>query len=271
MSFVLTKELAGMIEQSEINCLESRLTAIKEIASNPMGVEIRKFGNATAFTAKYIPGPSFNRVLGMSGEEVKYINPILSFYQERNIPARFEITPAYASSDLLKSLAEKEFFHCGFHNSLYGSLSNELVSVTESNTSISIREFEKDEFEIFAEIYTKGFGLPSFLKEHVARNNEVLYNNRNWIFYMALFNGEPAGIGVLYESDGIGTLAASTTIPKFRNKGVHSALVLKRLERAKQLKCDLIVGQAGYGSVSQKNMERAGMKIAYTKGVWLST
>ena len=85
---------------------------------------------------------------------------------------------------------------------------------------------------------------------------------------MAIFKGEPAGIGVLFQYDGIGTLAASATVPEFRNKGVHSALISKRLEKARQLNCNLIVGQAAYGSVSQRNMERVSMKIAYTKGVW---
>ena len=37
---------------------------------------------------------------------------------------------------------------------------------------------------------------------------------------------------------------------------------------ANQLGCELIVGQARFGSISQNNMERAGMKIAYTKAIW---
>ena len=130
-----------------------------------MDVEIRKFGNATAFSVKNIPGPSFNKVLGISGDEVEYIGPILDFYQKRDIPARFEITPAHASPDLLKALSEKGYFQCGFHNALCGSLSSDFISSTEPDTSISIREFEQDEFGIFGNVYTKGFNMPPFLKE----------------------------------------------------------------------------------------------------------
>lgn len=233
-----------------------------------MDVEIMKFGNATAFSVKNIPAPSFNKVLGMSGEEMAYIDPILEFYRNRDIPARFYITPAHASPDLLRALSDKGYFQCGFHSALCGSLSNEFISYTEPATSISICEFEQDEFGRFGDIYTKGFNMPSSLKEHVAQNNKVLHHNKNWTFYMASFKGEPAGIGVLFEYDGIGTLAASTTLPDFRNKGVHRALILKRLEKARQLDCHLIVGQAAYGSVSSRNMEKAAMKIAYTKGIW---
>src|SRR5690625_7102760 len=80
---VLTKELARNIEHSEIEALESRLTAIKGIAGNPMGIVIEKFGNATAFSAKNIPGPSFNTVKGLSGQDIHYIDNILEFYRDR--------------------------------------------------------------------------------------------------------------------------------------------------------------------------------------------
>ncbi|GGB34118.1 GNAT family N-acetyltransferase [Virgibacillus dakarensis] len=268
MSLFLSGNLARRIEQSEIEALKSRLTAIKEMDGNPMNVEIKEFGNATAFSVKNIPGPSFNTVKGISGSEEKYLDAILEFYKERGVPARFEITPAHASLELFKALHEKGYFQSGFHTALAGSLSHDVITNEETDASISIRKIREHEFETFGDIYTKGFHMPSFLKEHVAQNNKVLYNHDNWTFYLASYEGEPAGIGVLFEYDGIGTLAASATIPELRNRGVHSALILKRLQQAKQHNCNLIVGQATYGSVSQKNMERAGMRIAYTKSIW---
>ncbi|TCP21483.1 acetyltransferase (GNAT) family protein [Scopulibacillus darangshiensis] len=271
MSLVMTKNLAHRIEQSEMESLESRLKAVEKIEGNPMDVDIRKFGNTTAFSVKNIPGPSFNRVLGISEENEENIDPILDFYQEKDIPARFEITPAHASLELLQSLSKKGYFQCGFHNTLCGSLSNNYISTTEPDRSISVRELKQDEYAIFGDIYTKGFDMPSFLKEHVAQNNQVLHNNKNWTFYIASYKREPAGIGVLFEYNDVGTLAASATLPEFRNKGVHSALISKRLEKARQLNCTLIVGQAKYGSASHRNMERVGMKIAYTKVIWVKS
>ncbi|KOP71153.1 hypothetical protein ACFFHH_04395 [Cytobacillus solani] len=63
--------------------------------------------------------------------------------------------------------------------------------------------------------------------------------------------------------------AASVTIPDLRNKGVHQALIDKRLQQAAFQACDLAVGQAKYASISQNNMERAGLQIAYTKAIWV--
>ena len=101
MNLVLTKGLAETVEQSEIDALHSRLTAIKEINGNPMGVDIKRFGNATAFSVKNIPGPSFNTVKGLKDGDEKYIDNIIDFYSNKEIPVRFELTPAHTSSDFL--------------------------------------------------------------------------------------------------------------------------------------------------------------------------
>lgn len=220
------------------------------------------------FKRKNIPGPSYNKILGLSGDEVACIYSILHFYKESGIPATFDITPAHATVELLKALADKGYVQSGFHTVLYRPLEDIFDLRIETNPLITIRELHLDECNVFGDVYTKGFGMPSFLSEHVATNNRVLHHHQNWNFYIAMYDGEPAGIGVFYAENGIGTLAASATLPAFRNKGVHQALVATRIEKAKELNCSLLVGQAAFGSASQRNMERAGMKIAYTKGIW---
>lgn len=270
MSFVMTKELAYRLENTEIETLSSRLTAIQNIQGNPMGVEIQKFGNATAFSVKNIPGPSFNTVKGLKEGDEEQIERIIDFYKQKEIPARFELTPVNTSSKLLTCLSKAGYYHHDFHTTLYAPLSIELATSDKFNDqNISIRNLKRDEFDIFADIYTKGFQMPAFLKNGVAQNNEILYNNKNWTFYLANYENEPAGIGVLFIKDGIATLAAAATLPNIRNKGIQSALINHRIDQANLQKCDLIVGQAQFGSVSQNNMERAGMRIAYTKAIWI--
>ena len=266
MEFVLTKELAKTVEQSEIDALHSRLTAIQGISGNPMGVEIKRFGNATAFSVKGIPGPSFNTVKGLKEGDEKSLEDIIGFYNSREIPVRFELTPAHASADLLTYLSKKGFYQMDFHASLYASLS---LGLNPIDPKISIRKLERSEFDIFAEVYVAGFQMPLFLKSGIAQNNEILYDNENWTFYLASIENEPAGIGVLFSKDGIGTLAAAATVPHFRNRGIQRALIIERLKEAKLLNGKLVVGQAKFGSVSQNNMERAGLKMAYTKAIWI--
>ncbi len=259
-----------MLEQSEIDMLCSRLTAIQQIDGNPMGVEIQKFGQAIAFSVKNIPGPAFNTVKGLQAGDEPCIEQILDFYQHKEIPVRFEITPAAGSTELLTCLHIAGFYQHDFHTTLYAQLSKTNKTVVVNQPDISIRKLERDEFETFADIYVKGFQMPEFLKNGVAQNNEVLSDDEHWTFYLASLDNKPAGIAVLFIKDSIASLAAAATIPSFRNKGIQSALIQQRIQDAVLNECELIVGQAKYGSVSQNNMERAGLQVAYTKAIWVN-
>jgi hypothetical protein len=263
---VLTKKLARRIEVSEIEMLYSRLTAIQNLPGNPMEVEVEQFGKATAFAVKGIPGPSFNTVRGLTAEDTYEIDKIIDFYKEKDIPVQFEITPASVNSDLLKLLASKGFYQSDFHSVLYG---NELSTVGHLNPAISIRKLKVDEYDLFADIYIRGFGLPEFIKPGIAQNNQVLYSLDEWEFYLATIKDEPAGIGVKFYQNGVATLAASTTVPEQRKQGVHRALLVERLKDAKSKGAEFVVGQAKFASISSNNMERLGLRVAYTKSIWV--
>ncbi|MBW3495022.1 GNAT family N-acetyltransferase [Bacillus mycoides] len=173
MSTIMTVNTAQEIENAEIHMLSSRLEALQTISGNPMQVQMKKFGSATAFSSKIIAGPAFNTVKGVT-----------------------------------------------------------------------------------------------FTKNGVRQNNEILYNKPGWHFFIAEVQNTPASIGVLYINKGVASLAASATLPEFQRKGCHTLLIQKRIETAVASNCNLIVGQARFGSGSQNNMERAHMKIAYTKSIW---
>lgn len=111
MSSVVTKELAVILDESEIKALESRLRAIQNMQGNPMDVAIKRVESTAAFSVKNIPGPAYNTVRGAS---VETLDDILRFYEEREIPARFEVTPAQSSPELFRSLSARGFFKAVF-------------------------------------------------------------------------------------------------------------------------------------------------------------
>ncbi|HDR8024319.1 GNAT family N-acetyltransferase [Bacillus cereus group sp. Bce018] len=263
MSTIMTLNAAQEIENAEIHMLSSRLKALQALAENPMQVQMKKFGSATAFSSKIIAGPAFNTVKGITNTDE--LDEIISYYQSLQIPCRFEITPAQGTAELFQYLSQKGFYQSSFRTALY-SIPREDPSLLPAN--ISVRQLKENEFHIFADIYVRGFNMPSFTKDGVRQNNEILYNKPGWHFFIAEFQNTPASIGVLYINNGVASLAASATLPEFQRKGCHTALIQKRIETAIEFNCKLIVGQARFGSSSQNNMERAHMKIAYTKSIW---
>lgn len=265
MTTVMTLNTAQEIENAEIHMLSSRLALLQAISGNPMQVQMKKFGSATAFSSKVIIGPAFNTVKGVTFTTTGELDEIISYYHSLQIPCRFEITPAQGTAELFQYLSQKEFYQSSFHTALY-SIPREDPSPLPTN--ISVRQLKENEFDIFADIYVRGFHIPSFTKDGVRQNNEILYNKPGWHFFIAEVQNTPASIGVLYINNGIASLAASATLPEFQRKGCHTALIQKRIETAITSNCHLIVGQARFDSSSQNNMERAHMKIAYTKSIW---
>ena len=258
---------AKRVERAETNTLLSRLNAIRNLEGNPHDVHIGNFGNAIAFIVKGIPDSYFNSVRGLDSSNIDILDDIIEFYRKYNVSFRIDIAPFDLNSELLLKLAERGFYQYGFHSSLCGITEVRSTS-TDKEAALTVRKLYENEFSLFGEIYTKAFKMPEFLAPAVAKNNHVLYNEAGWHFYLASYNNSAAAIAVLYVQDGVGSLAAAATLPEFQRRGCQTALVAARIREAAQLECDLVVGQASFGSISQANMERMGLRIAYTKSLW---
>jgi GNAT superfamily N-acetyltransferase len=73
---------------------------------------------------------------------------------------------------------------------------------------------------------------------------------------------------VLAIHDGVALLGGASTRPAHRRKGAQLALLGARLAAARRHGCDLAMMAARPGSASQRNAERHGFRIAYTRIKW---
>jgi N-acetylglutamate synthase-like GNAT family acetyltransferase len=75
------------------------------------------------------------------------------------------------------------------------------------------------------------------------------------------------GAGGLYDHGGVAELGGASTLAAFRRRGVQSALVARRLADAYALGCDSAMVVTAPGATSQRNLQRLGFVVAYTKTV----
>jgi GNAT superfamily N-acetyltransferase len=66
----------------------------------------------------------------------------------------------------------------------------------------------------------------------------------------------------------VALFAGAATIPRMRRRGLQAALLQERLRYAFEHGCDLAMMVAEAGSESQRNAERKGFRIAYTRMKW---
>ncbi len=66
---------------------------------------------------------------------------------------------------------------------------------------------------------------------------------------------------------GLASFFSASTRPAFRGRGVQTALLHARLAAALGAGCDLAMVHTAPGSASQRNVERLGFRLAYTRVV----
>ena len=86
--------------------------------------------------------------------------------------------------------------------------------------------------------------------------------------YLVEHQGYSAAAGVLAIHEGVAVLAGASTRPIARKRGAQLALLGARLDDARRRGCDLAMMSARPGSASQRNAERHGFRIAYTRIKW---
>ena len=134
--------------------------------------------------------------------------------------------------------------------------------------TVAVAWVERKDRDLFLDTMNLGFGMPAAQLETVRRNQSFWCDVPNWHLCMARIGGEPAGAAVLSVHGTVGYLAAGSTLPAFRHRGIHAALIAARLKRARELGLAKVTGQADFGSQSQRNQQRAGLAIAHTKSIW---
>ncbi len=264
---VVTRELAGRLDRSEAAYAVSDLEVLSG-GENPFGVEIRRFGGTVAFRMSAIGDWEFNRVLGLREESDSGLDRIVESYRERGAPCYLDLVPMLTNSRLRRSLAERGFYHDSFHTALYCVPTADGPRPAEG---VAIQEVGDAAIGTFADlymVYMDDLAVTQLLRRQGKALVAAGYPRPDWRLYLATVDGEAAAFGMLHLSDGVASLAGAATAPSFRGRGCQTALLHRRLADAAKAGYDLAVTQATPGSVSQRNMERVGFRVAYTKAVW---
>ncbi len=88
------------------------------------------------------------------------------------------------------------------------------------------------------------------------------------VCFLAELDGQAGAAGVLSLHDGVALFGGASTVPEMRQRGLQSALLQARMRYAAEYGCDLAMMVTEAGSQSQRNAERTGFRIAYTRTKW---
>jgi GNAT superfamily N-acetyltransferase len=188
------------------------------------------------------------------------------FYEERGAPAFHEVSPL-ADMQTFALLNARGYQPFEFTSVMYRELTRAEghgQDGPDGEGRVTIRRAGPDDAEVYARTAAEGwreFGFAEFVHD-MAR---VYAASQGVDVFLAELDGRAVATGVLSIHADIAHLAGASTIPAGRRRGAQNALLDHRLRFAAERGCDIALMGALPGSGSQRNAERNGFRIAYTR------
>ncbi|MCI0488828.1 MAG: GNAT family N-acetyltransferase [Blastocatellia bacterium] len=192
---------------------------------------------------------------------------IENFYKEREAPVFHEVSPL-ADLSLLALLNERGYHPCEFTSVMFRPIACGVRLTASKNERIRVRLIEENEHEMWAQTAAEGWSEFTEFADLMLELSRVSTKRSDGLSFLAEIEGKPVATGAMSVSDGVALLAGASTIPESRNQGAQLALLEGRLNYAAEHGCDTAMMCALPGSASQRNAERQGFRIAYTRIKW---
>jgi hypothetical protein len=189
------------------------------------------------------------------------------FFRQRRAPILHEVSPL-ADGALLTLLNERGYRPLEFTSVMFRPIRGGVRLTTARNERIQARLAREGEQALWSQTAARGWGATAELGDFIRTIGQISAIAEGSYQFLAEVHGEPIATGGLIISEGVALLAGASTVPEGRKQGAQLALLECRLEHAVERGCDLAMMDALPGSSSQRNAERHGFRIAYTRVKW---
>jgi hypothetical protein len=199
--------------------------------------------------------------IGLNGPvSAAELDSLECFFRTRNAQVSIDLCPL-ADPGLLDLLGQRGYRAMEFNNVLVKRL-----AAAEIVLAPRVRRALAGEDDLWSHTVGRGFFEQGELTTAEMDVGRAIFAMPGALCYLGVEEtGEPAGGGALAVRGGLATLFADSTIPAFRRRGHHIELISARLNEAIAQGCDAATASTLPGSQSQRNYERLGFAVAYTK------
>ncbi|BBZ32113.1 GNAT family N-acetyltransferase [Mycolicibacterium confluentis] len=219
-------------------------------------------------------GSPMNKVVGLGFDGVpddKALTDVEAAFAAFGAPVQVELSNL-ADPDVGAALTARGYRLVGFED----VLGRDLTAPTPAPASgITVRKADADELDAWVDAIVDGFAHPDGegVLSHEEFPHDVLeraerdFEAAGAVAYIAECSGAVVGAGSVRFTSGVAQLTGAATRPSHRRRGVQAAMLATRLADAAATGCDLAVVTTAPGSTSQKNVQRSGFHLLYTRAV----
>lgn len=202
--------------------------------------------------------------LGLSGPvEEDEIARMEDFFHSRGAATNVELCP-YADLSIVDIFRKRGYSLIELSNVFARALVPEDAQLS-FNDAVHVRQPETHEARLWAETVARGFIPEGELPQAMIDLMITSLHSAVGAYFLAEIDGQTAGGGVLTMHDGVASLGGASTLPAFRNRGAQTALLRARLAFGAERGCEVAMVTTLPGSTSQRNVERQGFRVVYTR------
>ena len=194
------------------------------------------------------------------------LDRIETFFRQRGADVFHEVSPL-ADPTTFALLNERGYRPIEFTSVLFRPISPDVVLSASTNRNVKVRVTGENEKALWSDIAFEGWSEFTELSDFLRDMGKVHACSKSPSFLAELDN-QPIATGMLTIHEGVALLAGASTIPTARRQGAQLALLEARLRYGAEQGCDIAMMAALPGSASQRNAERHGFRIAYTRIKW---
>ena len=195
---------------------------------------------------------------------VKELDTIEHFFRSRGSATFHEVCPL-AGVEVYATLTRRGYVPVELSTVLYQPI--DVTTRIAANPALRVRQAGPDEAALYGTVAAQGWSehpeVMPYIKDFATLSLACA------TCFFAEKDGQPIGTAALFMHEGTALLAGASTVPAGRRQGAQNALLDTRLQTAASNGCDLAMMVAAPGSASQRNAERQGFRIAYTRTKWM--
>jgi GNAT superfamily N-acetyltransferase len=195
------------------------------------------------------------------------LTDIENFFRARGAAVFHEVSP-HADKALLPMLSARGYRPFEMSNVMFLPLAALSLPPATRDGSLRVRVIGEQEREVWARTSADGWSESPGLRDLIFEMGTVAGRAEKSTPFLAELDGKAIAAGALSIHDGVALFAGASTMPEWRRRGAQRALLESRFRYAVRAGCDLAMMVAEPGSSSQRNAERQGFRVAYTRTKW---
>jgi ribosomal protein S18 acetylase RimI-like enzyme len=209
-------------------------------------------------------GAGFDRQL--AAEDVDRIE---QFYRSHQAPSQVDLCPLHDST-VFEMFKERGYAIAELNNVLYRPLDREEnfrdQKFAAAPAGCEIRRGLREEAETLSRIVERAF-FPDGAPEAFTGLFAPFYQMQGAVTFAATIEGKivACGAGLVIPEHRVLAMCGAGTAAEFRGRGLQTALLRARLAAAAAAGCEYAVIVTQGGTTSQRNAERLGFRVAYSK------